>query len=647
MLESEDSGPKVSPGVRYHRASMLRLVAYAPDGVQRFPLHRDEMVIGSEADCDIRLPYTGVSGRHARLVRRDGELRVEDLGSRKGVQVSGKRVREATLEVLDEIRLGGVTLLVEDVVPETPQAAPEPEVLPEVDITPASMIEHLARISDWVLADAESRTTLESLVSDLLRRFGGGVLFLFQGEAESAGMKFVVTSEAAWLSCAEDLLDQVGENWQSDALGTSGAELEGRLAGNPAWVCCHLYKAMERRYFLVVALPRYRPDLSIAAELRTEGGETGTEGGETGSEEGPPEAWSPRRALRTLGDLLILGLVHHVGWYEPILPGKEGRQNLTLDPGLIVGESKVMQQLVEQLKAAVDPPVQVLLRGEPGVGKELLARSLHLSGSRRHGPFVTAGCGGVEPFQIEADLFGAEIPGKEGPVRRQGKLQLADGGTLYLQDVDQLPLELQARLVRFLRSSEVEPAGSQQAQKVNVRLIASSRGPLEPLVARDRLRVDLAYRLSQFAIDVPRLRERKEDLPLLIQSYINRFCHESSKRVQGITVKAMTALLNYEYPGNLTELENIGRQLVNLCPNGQPIESNLLPERVRGSELRAAARVDSTTELDLERLVAECEGAAIREALRRSNGNKSQAARLLGLSRNGLAMKMQRYGLQG
>lgn len=604
---------------------MLRLVAYAPDGVQRFPLHRDEMVIGSEAGCDIRLPYTGVSGRHARLIRRDGELRVEDLGSRKGVQVSGKRVREATLEVLDEIRLGGVTLLVEDVVPETPQAAPEPEVLPDVDITPASMIEHLARISDWVLADAESRTTLESLVSDLLRRFGGGVLFLFQGEAENAGMKFVVTSEATWLSCAEDLLDQVGDHWQSDALGTSGAELEGRLGGEPAWVCCHLHKAMERRYFLVVALPRYRPD----------------------DEEIAGGPWSPRRALRTLGDLLILGLVHHVGWYEPILPGKEGRQNLTLDPGLIVGESKVMQQLVEQLKAAVDPPVQVLLRGEPGVGKELLARSLHLSGSRRHGPFVTAGCGGAEPFQIEADLFGAEIPGKEGPVRRQGKLQLADGGTLYLQDVDQLPLELQARLVRFLRSSEVEPAGSKQAQKVNVRLIASSRGPLEPLVARDRLRVDLAYRLSQFAIDVPRLRERKEDLPLLIQSYINRFCHESSKRVQGITVKAMTALLNYEYPGNLTELENIGRQLVNLCPNGQPIESNLLPERVRGSELRAAARVDSTTELDIERLVAECEGAAIREALRRSNGNKSQAARFLGLSRNGLAMKMQRYGLQG
>ena len=121
---------------------------------------------------------------------------------------------------------------------------------------------------------------------------------------------------------------------------------------------------------------------------------------------------------------------------------------MTLDPGLIVGESKVMQLLVEQLKAAVDPPVQVLLRGEPGVGKELLARSLHLSGSRRHGPFVMAGCAGAEPFQIEADLFGAEVPGKEGPVRRQGKLQLADGGTLYLQDVDELPLDLQARLVR-------------------------------------------------------------------------------------------------------------------------------------------------------------------------------------------------------
>ncbi|MCB1056448.1 MAG: sigma-54-dependent Fis family transcriptional regulator, partial [Acidobacteria bacterium] len=128
--------------------------------------------------------------------------------------------------------------------------------------------------------------------------------------------------------------------------------------------------------------------------------------------------------------------------------------------------------------------------------------------------------------------------------------------------------------------------------------------------------------------------------------HINRFCHEQGKRVQGIAVKALRALLNYDYPGNLPELENIARQLVYLCPSGQPIDVNLLPERVRTSSIRSAARIDRDTELNLDRLVADCERAAIREALRRSHGNKSQAARDLGLSRNGLAMKMQRHGLE-
>jgi DNA-binding NtrC family response regulator len=343
-----------------------------------------------------------------------------------------------------------------------------------------------------------------------------------------------------------------------------------------------------------------------------------------------------------------LGLVHHVGSYEPILPGHPGQQDLTLDPSLVVGESQAMKQVVEQLRAAVDPPVHVLLCGEPGVGKELLARSLHLSSPRRNSPFVAATCAGGKPQQLEADLFGAEIPGKGGaPLRREGKLLLAHGGTLFLDEIEQLPMELQARLVRFLRSGQVEPAGSSESHPVEVRLVVGSRSPLDSAVARDLFRVDLAYRLSQVTIQVPPLRERREDLPLLIQSYVNRACHETGKRLQGITVKAMSALLTYDYPGNLAELENTARQLVYTAPAGRPVEVNLLPERIRNGQLTATTRVDAGSDLELERLVSSTEQAAIREALRRTNGNKSQAARLLGLSRNGLAIKMERFGLKG
>ncbi|MDP9121586.1 MAG: sigma 54-interacting transcriptional regulator, partial [Acidobacteriota bacterium] len=360
-----------------------------------------------------------------------------------------------------------------------------------------------------------------------------------------------------------------------------------------------------------------------------------------------PEAWSPVTALRTLGHLLVFGLVHHVGWYEPILPGQLAQQDLILDPALILGESAAMKRVVDQLRLTLDPAMRVLMVGEPGVGKEMLARSLHLSSTRRHGPFVVATCGGARPQQIEAGLFGAEVAGKGGPVRREGKLLLAHGGTLFLDDVEQLPLDVQARLVRFLRSGEVEPTGGILAHPVDVRLIAGSRAPLEEVVARDLFRVDLAYQLSRFTIQVPALRERREDLPLLIQSYVNRFCHETGTRLQGITVKAMSALLNYDYPGNMAELENIVRQLVKLGTPNRPVDVSLLPEKVRQGSLTTATRVDASSDLDLEKLVGTCEQAAIREALRRTHGNKSQAARLLGLSRNGLAIKMERFGLKG
>ena len=603
---------------------MHRLVAYAPNGVQRFNIDRDLMIIGSGAGCNIRLSFSGVGPEHARLRVESNHLVIEDLGTRKGILVNGERVKQAELQVLDEIRLGSIALLLEDVLPEPVTSGRSTEEQPaEPTITPQSMLEHLAKVSQWVLSDSASSVTLESLVTDLLGELGGGVLFLFQGERDQRGIKFVVATQAEWLGRGEELLIQVerknGTEHGDSEHGSDAYGFLGELEGQPVWIVCRSFSALERPHLFVIALPRFRPD-----------------------------PWSPVAAFRTLADQLILGLVHHVGQYEPILFGRNPQRDLTLAPGLIAGESRAMKRVLRQLRGAVDLPEPILLRGEVGVSKELLARSLHLSGSRGlDGPFLTAQCSGASQAQIEADIFGAEVEGKTETMVREGKLVAASGGTLYLEDVEALPLRLQDRLMRFLRSGDAEPVDSLRSRRVEVHLICSCMQPLESYVARDQFRLDLAYRLAQYVVEVPALRDRAEDLPLLIQAAVNRCCHQTGKRIQGITVKAMEALAKHDYPGNLPELEAIVRRLVYLCPSGRPIDDSMLPEEVRLSKIDGLRpTISATSELNLDKLVADCERSAIREALRRSSGNKSETARLLGLSRNGLSMKMKRLGLE-
>src|SRR6185295_17121875 len=211
-----------------------------------------------------------------------------------------------------------------------PPPSPELPVNGPPRITSGRMIEHLNRMSEWVLADTESHTTSEALVSEVLADFGGGAFFLLTGGTEDAGLKLVVTTDPAWLASGERLTEQLLAHREAIRSPQRGGFFRGELGEAPAWIFYHSFVALDRDYTLLAALPRF-----------------------------DPEVWSPAAALSTLAHLLVLGLVHHVGWYEPILPGHAGQQDLNLDPNLVVGESQAMRQVIEQLRAAVDPPVHV------------------------------------------------------------------------------------------------------------------------------------------------------------------------------------------------------------------------------------------------------------------------------------------------
>ena len=295
----------------------------------------------------------------------------------------------------------------------------------------------------------------------------------------------------------------------------------------------------------------------------------------------------------------------------------------------------------------------VLLLGETGVGKEGLARILHLSSSRHGGPFVAINCAAIPADLLEAEMFGIGKGIATGVVERKGKFQLAEGGTLFLDEIGDMPLPLQAKLLRALQEREIQPVGGAPL-RVDIRVVAATNSDLHRRMEEGLFRRDLYYRVAGFALRLPPLRERREDIPALVQAFLERFAAEATKAVRGVTIKALRALVEFPWPGNIRELEHEMRRLVYLCPEGQAIDSTMLSPHVAACAPAGDPDAHEPAELlepgvsgslDLEVGVARLERRLIERALEQAGGNRTQAAKLLGISRNGLAIKMERLGL--
>jgi len=316
---------------------------------------------------------------------------------------------------------------------------------------------------------------------------------------------------------------------------------------------------------------------------------------------------------------------------------------LAFPEGYVPGSSPAMRSFYGQLRPLVQGDLPVLLLGETGVGKEFLARTLHDSSPRRKGPFVAINCAAIPADLLEAEMFGIGKGIATGVAERRGKFQMAEAGTLLLDEIGDMPLELQAKLLRALQEKEVQPVGGAPVP-VDIRIIAATNSDLHRRMEEGRFRRDLYFRVAGFALHVPPLRERREDVPVLVESFLRAFTRDTGKAVRGITVKALRALTEYAWPGNVRELEHEVRRLVYLCPEGQAIDSTMvsLPILAEPPEGGSDPALDA---LELARNVQALERRLIREALAKAGGNRTQAAKLLRISRNGLAIKMEKLGL--
>ncbi|NLI34124.1 MAG: sigma-54-dependent Fis family transcriptional regulator [Deltaproteobacteria bacterium] len=312
----------------------------------------------------------------------------------------------------------------------------------------------------------------------------------------------------------------------------------------------------------------------------------------------------------------------------------------------MVGSSPAMERLMEMVALVAPTEATVLLTGESGTGKGMIARAIHAGSSRREKPLVEVNCAAIPETLIESELFGHEKGAFTGADRmRRGRFSMADGGTLLLDEIGELPLPMQAKLLRALQEGEIQRVGSDISLPVNVRIIAATNRNIQQMLAGGSFREDLYYRLNVVALEVPPLRERTEDIPILVQHFCSHFSKRYHKAVKGMTPQAMDLLLRYHWPGNIRELENVVERSVILLQGDYISPRELpLPLQSLAPEIEAEPAEFSPDVLASGRgTLAEMEKRLILKSLEETGWNKSEAARRLGITRRTLKLKLRRY----
>ena len=335
---------------------------------------------------------------------------------------------------------------------------------------------------------------------------------------------------------------------------------------------------------------------------------------------------------------------------------KTQRENIFLRQSLeeryavhqVIGRSKAMGQVLELVDRAAPSRYTVLIMGESGTGKELIAKAIHYASPRKDQPFVTVNCMALSAGVLESELFGHEKGSFTGAVaRRRGRFEMAHGGTLLLDEIGELSHDLQVKLLRVLQERTFERVGGTESVEVDIRVVAATNKNLQDCVAAGTFREDLFYRLNVVRIDMPALRERREDVPLLASHFLRKYASENEKSVQGFTTEAMDALTGYEWPGNVRQLQNVVERCVVLA-SGELIGVDDLPAELRDEDTQYKSAVDLLpVQLNLSDTLEKIEAALVRRALARTDFVQVKAAEMLGISKSLLQYKLKKYTIAG
>jgi len=632
----------------------------ASDGTTaRRELDRDEVSVGRAPDNALVLGEEHVAPVHARVARKGASFWVEDLGGRGTWLVrEGERVAvtaELELESGDELELGaqgseGTRLRV--------SFAAEPSSTQIVEVRP------LGELGKEIGRPDEASLRLRALL-EAQRALGA---------CEDLESVVTVLADAALAQVprathATVALYENDGNAKAAALATVVTRVRGAdgRPGAPAGPLpvtrgVLLKVVRERAAVLAVDAPSaaFSSESMLGANIQSTIGVPLWKGNEIlGVLEVDSRAAPAMFDARDVDTLAVLAAdaslaVAHTRAIARLTLAEQrlerenaflkGRERARTGEVEIIGKSRAMGELLKQLDKVVDTRVSVLIEGETGTGKELIASALHYRSRRREKLFVAQNCAAFSEQLLESELFGHKRGAFTGATEeKKGLFEVADGGTLFLDEIGEMPLGLQAKLLRVLQEGELRPVGSTQVKHVNVRIVAATNRKLEDEVSAGRFRQDLYYRLKVFPIEVPPLRERREDIAALAEHFLALHSREMGKPVAGFAQETLAALAGHDWPGNVRELSNEVQRLVIQAEPG----AFVTPAELSASVRKTGALVEQTGAASgtLKDRVEQVERFILLEVLREHDNNKTSAAKVLGITREGLHKKLKQLGI--
>ena len=593
----------------------------------RYVLAEGDNVVGGAGNANVVIAHENVSRRHAVVRVGKRVVSVRDLGSKNGTYVNGKAVRSCKVEAGDVINFGPVEAVL--------------EVIEQGDAVLA------LAFSEDAIEGGDTRSTRTETETD--RGIAGG-------------------ADAGWLRLVCDLGEEILGPGRRDIGNALQILVEG-LGATAAWlaevhpetIVIHgsvgPFEAGRLKDLLGDRIDVIRSTASAAkGSLAVDGPNAGQSVAccWSGSHSSPPTVLAVAGDDR--GRTWSLSLIEHSLqlFMAPVLndvpdSGSQTRgalPRLTFSNGYVVARSEPMRRVYDQLQSVAGRSFRVLISGETGVGKEDAARILHDSSPHQKGPFVPINCAAIPPELFESELFGIERGVATGVDARHGFFQRSHGGTLFLDEISEVPRAMQAKLLRAIQDRLICRVGSGRPEEIDVNIISATNRDPGTLLRSGALREDLYYRLAEFRVHIPPLRERREDIAPLMNAFLTREIEASGKRLRGLTAAALDRLTRAPWPGNVRELNNVMMRLVASCPDGGVVDSSSVASAVAdASAQQTLGRSDTSSDFDHKAQIAVLERRLIISALEQTGGNRAAAAHLLHITANGLAKKIDRLGI--